>query len=872
MFDLSFASSMLAVAGLLVLVFGIFLWLIQRLYQKKIWLPLLSIIPIKKSLLPKIIIKKPPYIPFLLFFLSSLLLSFLLFKPFYFKKENSKEQQKKIHIFLDLSSSVSENLTFNDYKDRIKNIFNSFEGSAISFSSSMSSNVLPIRSAEELDVYLAKLSYHRPGLLLGSALRLQMPSFADVKNLFIVSDGDQYSFSDFNLNFFSKDMEIYFIPVKESYEKAFNAFINQVVFKDSENSPGIEATIDIHCRYHEETVKGFLAGYSGDKMIASSPWTIQKDKEKISIKVFISDKDFLINNKKEKKVIVWKLLDFPDAIELDNTFKTYLESSYQNILLVSDIFGEQFLEDPVYQAMTSLRVLHFLPERIHWFKRDIKPLVEQFPLWMIFFDPFSDHEKICPMELSDLKRQASLEGMPLSTGLHIWLIPNDTKKSFSSICKCYAELVLKKSKETKSLDFCEGIHSREEFNEVMRSLGAKQLGGDIFESRQAFGWSYRDHVAKLEVSAFGVPLRPLKETGISHAKLPILLKELLLWQGMVADKKNQMIDPMIYPRVANMIDLNLQISSGDSSTSYLESNVPFGESLMLKTDQKDLPTFWDVKSKKSITSKYETKKDTKKDPLPFIYFALTIVLICIFLEILWYGIRKRKNFILIFILCSFYFLEKPSFASVEMIYLGKEPRLSTLSESGMNIERRTSLHLEFKVKNYSQLNHQILYEPWIWAEDLSLITDEKGFLIFELAHWLKRGGLLILMGHYTSAELEKITSHLTGLPEFSGSWSVIPPDHELMRSFYLLDALPVCGDEIWRGFLFDKRIAAITIPFDFISLLSDDQKKNQEVMFCGKMVNKERFIRPFINLMMVALATDYKKDQIHMKEILKRLK
>ena len=101
-----------------------------------------------------------------------------------------------------------------------------------------------------------------------------------------------------------------------------------------------------------------------------------------------------------------------------------------------------------------------------------------------------------------------------------------------------------------------------------------------------------------------------------------------------------------------------------------------------------------------------------------------------------------------------------------------------------------------------------------------------------------------------------------------GEWKVIPPDHEIMRSFHLLDSLPKCNNKVWLGYHFDQRIAAIAVPYGFLDSILDVTNQNT----CSAKVTRERATRIFINILMVALATDYKKDQIHLPEILKRLR
>ena len=135
----------------------------------------------------------------------------------------------------------------------------------------------------------------------------------------------------------------------------------------------------------------------------------------------------------------------------------------------------------------------------------------------------------------------------------------------------------------------------------------------------------------------------------------------------------------------------------------------------------------------------------------------------------------------------------------------------------------------------------------------------------ELALWLRRGGFLVIESPLAPAALAKLTAPLKDTGP-GGGWNPLPPDHELMRSFYLLDALPACRSEIWRGFHYDGRLAILAVPFAFLATLRD--RATPEA--CAP--DQERGVRVLVNMIMVALATDYKKDQIHLPEILKRLR
>jgi hypothetical protein len=134
----------------------------------------------------------------------------------------------------------------------------------------------------------------------------------------------------------------------------------------------------------------------------------------------------------------------------------------------------------------------------------------------------------------------------------------------------------------------------------------------------------------------------------------------------------------------------------------------------------------------------------------------------------------------------------------------------------------------------------------------------------ELTGWMQRGGFLVVENHNGSQAFKQAV--LEAIPK--GAWKPIPPDHELMRSFHLLASLPQCENQVWEGFHFDQRIAMVLVPGDFLRFTLDEPGAGQ----CFGKFTHEQAVRVFINLMMVALATDYKKDQIHLPEILKRLR
>lgn len=211
-----------------------------------------------------------------------------------------------------------------------------------------------------------------------------------------------------------------------------------------------------------------------------------------------------------------------------------------------------------------------------------------------------------------------------------------------------------------------------------------------------------------------------------------------------------------------------------------------------------------------------------------------------------------KN-ILFIMLCIFAFTGK-LLAQVEIIFQGGKKELSFLKLSE-EVENRTSVELANEPKIFRKNN--FVNMPWLWVRNLSFTSPNT------LAQWIKKGGMLLIEG---KTNIEAITKKTFNRE--SSSWQSIPLDHELMRSFYLLAALPPCQGRNWRGFIFAGRLAVVVIPYRLLSFLSD-QKEN---VSCLKPSDREQQVRIFVNILMVSLATDYKKDQIHLPEILKRLR
>ena len=374
----------------------------------------------------------------------------------------------------------------------------------------------------------------------------------------------------------------------------------------------------------------------------------------------------------------------------------------------------------------------------------------------------------------------------------------------------------------------------------------------------------RDQRSGFEVLAFTVPLAPTPGSGINHAQMPILVKELMAWQGLT---HGQGTSGGQWPRSGDIVQAlwNHQPPLDAEALAQLRvSNVPLGESLLAEVDLQSLPPRWAAELRSS--SKQLPSKKDREDPLPWLRLAAYLCIGAGFLEgIVALSMRLRRVFKAgagVVLMLTVLHGGKAE-ARIEFNVLGSGlVEGSSFSTLAREVSRRTSIELAAKPELFTKLSPEALAEPWLWTSGSGAVANQSGELKTEVATWLRRGGFLIIEAPWQALQLNKLTRPL------SGSWQPLPPDHEVMRSFYLLDALPSCNGEIWRGYSFDGRLAILAVPYGFLDALKD----HGAAPMCKDPPDQERGTRVFINLIMVALATDYKRDQIHLPEILKRLR
>ena len=204
------------------------------------------------------------------------------------------------------------------------------------------------------------------------------------------------------------------------------------------------------------------------------------------------------------------------------------------------------------------------------------------------------------------------------------------------------------------------------------------------------------------------------------------------------------------------------------------------------------------------------------------------------------------------------------------------PRPSALKKLGWELEKRTSLDMDDPV--IQTPTSDTLHEtPFLY------MTGEKAFEVPSnagveaLRRFLTFGGFLLIDSAEGSTDgayagsVRKLISAI--FPPPAKGLEIIPVDHVVYKSFYLLDK-PVGRLAIapaMEGVIRDGRLVCAYVPNDLGGAWQRDDFGNYDFK-CepGGEKQRERSFRLGVNLVMYALCLDYKSDQVHVPFIMKR--
>ena len=830
-----------------------FIWWVVRKKRKRVWLPTLRLIKGESNPLPKMKLVPPPIFLFLCFLLSALTIIGLTSRPSERQYRDISADVSKIHLYADLSPSVGRGSFFqnqSEKRDFFARIYVHFaKQGSISASSSLSKEITHFTNYEDFKQWVDGLSIHTAGTKLGQGINDTLEALGPLDRLVVISDRDKFSWSDFNWRYLETKLEVLLAPYPIGNDSR-NIFIDAVELISHEGQSQSVWKVTLARNYSRGAVQGHIEARIGDLGLQKGSFVIPDGEKSVDVEVqwpwskwggYVGSEE----------PMVWTLTSSaPNVLAADDSFRTRVQGVKKDLLIVSDPKGEMFLEDAIHHLKISLDVLGFRAKRQDVYRSEDSQW--KLPLWIVAAGkgPMASY---CPLDyesrrleqLNNQSQGATAEKLPI-----IWLMPQDRSVSYQNLCWCYSRLIEGRQAQSVMPTYCEDLESRDQYISVLRSTGALQVGGSIDDATGALAWHRKQRDSGAEVFAFTLPLKPSKSVGLSYDMLPTLTKTFLELSHVMDDKGQR--KSMGWPRLAHKIP------------PPSDSNVPREESLLLELELKDLPRIWRQSDQATLSSSPGVREED--DPRLWIELAFWVLAGLSLLEGAWVIVKYIRgglvNGLMIFVVVITGLLSETSPASVKLVlggFSGSSYRGEILAR---DVSGRTSIVLDEGVDQFSSIGDEQLFQPWLWLRDEGLIRSLKGDKKSNFERWLKRGGFLVVENQRSPESLKAIVN-LSG-----GEWKPIPPDHEIMRSFHLLDSLPKCASQVWQGYHYDNRIAVVAIPFGFIeSLLMSEQLDS-----CARKVGRERATRIFINILMVALATDYKKDQIHLPEILKRLR
>lgn len=192
-----------------------------------------------------------------------------------------------------------------------------------------------------------------------------------------------------------------------------------------------------------------------------------------------------------------------------------------------------------------------------------------------------------------------------------------------------------------------------------------------------------------------------------------------------------------------------------------------------------------------------------------------------------------------------------------------------LEELGVTLNMRTSAEpvgiISLDVNNDELSFFPLIYWPVVQGQSALNVTTMN-----KIQDYLDHGGMILfdlqssgaLDTNTTNDDLRRLIGRLNIAP-----LEIVPDNHALSRSFYLLDSYPGLHPDypVWVEQKEDTRIA------DAGSVIIGSNKWAQSWARGAGTQQEEMAMRVGVNVVMYALTGNYKTDQVHVKHILERL-
>jgi Domain of unknown function (DUF4159) len=205
------------------------------------------------------------------------------------------------------------------------------------------------------------------------------------------------------------------------------------------------------------------------------------------------------------------------------------------------------------------------------------------------------------------------------------------------------------------------------------------------------------------------------------------------------------------------------------------------------------------------------------------------------------------------------------------------PRPNSLKRMAREIGKRTSVDVEDEPAIVSPTSEAMHETPFLYLAGDRAMDLPSAAGIEALRRFLTFGGFLLIDSAEGAtdgafdASVRKLISAV--FPQPAKGLEIIPPDHVVFKSFYLLDK-PVGRLAIapaLEGVLHDDSLVCAYVANDLGGAWARDDFGNYDYP-CepGGEKQRELAVRMGVNLVMYALCLDYKSDQVHVPFIMKR--
>ena len=661
-------------------VLGIVIFILKRIRRQRKWMPILKIIELPKKQLPKLKIVSPPWVAFICFLITAIAMLIFSLRPQLTVAVQQKTSQVNTHLFVDLSPSVSAYTNYDQFMDKIANVFTLLKQSGdVTVSTNLEKNILQFEASSKLLEYFGNQTFGKQGFQLGKRVTEDLAQLEKIDRLVIASDGAPTTWKNLNWSYFQEDMQVFWLPASDDLSLRKNLYFEKIepLAGSTSNSSGYEVVI--RRNYTGSVFRAKVSAYDNDMLVNSQSIEFQPNSQRISLQMFLKPKPSPPRVEEEKTNqlpphLRWTIETDADTLKLDNQFRTYKNSMGRNVLLISSTEGESMLEEPAHQLSVSLKTIGYRVRRMDHLEKLNSVPKESLIISLLGSGIKPDSQ--CPSY-----------DQPSFRKKKIWLAPNSIDADFSNLCHCFESMVKRKKTSNTISSVCQDAYDRERFIATAQALGAFQIGGQIGRANQSLALNWKDVKNENDVYLFTTPLTPRPLTGLNYGTFPIFIRNFLQWM-------NKGKQQGIWPRT-----MQSDLSKDGISTKLF--NVPILESQLNLVQKATLPPILNLNIAKGPISKADAIQ--KKEPLPVLKVLALFVFAMMGFELaygLFFSQRYQTNLAILFGVLFLASLDAKSYANNKIAFVSSElPANLTYKKLALEVSSRTSLNVSEKTKN-----------------------------------------------------------------------------------------------------------------------------------------------------------------------------